>query len=299
MKPLLIMSATKCWIDKLRDERIESYNAFTDLPIVFRALRKLFLLYDLPFCSIWFGKWKYEVKKYDTVILFANKMHLPILFWLKKHYPSLRVIFWYWNPVVSCVSPNSVSEKLCETWSFDEADCKHYMLNKNTTFYVNSFLNIRDENIIFDIFFVGEDKGRLSDLLNIEIQFKEIGLKTYFHIVNSKYGSKMKKDEVFKLPISYNEVLKYIKSSRAILELVQKKQSGFTLRTMEALFFKKKLITNNVNIKESDFYNKANIFILGYDNMNLLSEFILTPYVNVPDNIVERYSVHKWLERFG
>ena len=70
------------------------------------------------------------------------------------------------------------------------------------------------------------------------------------------------KNEVLRNAIlRYYEYLKQIENSRIICEVVQKGQSGLTVRALEALFFEKKLITNNESIIEFDFYDSNNIFI--------------------------------------
>ena len=86
--------------------------------------------------------------------------------------------------------------------------------------------------------------------------------------------------------------------SKSILDIVNPNQSGLTLRVMESLFFKKKLITNNLFISEYDFYNSQNIFILGKDREEDLHDFINSNYIDVDDSIVTSYDYHNWVKRF-
>ena len=67
---------------------------------------------------------------------------------------------------------------------------------------------------------------------------------------------------------------------------------------MEALFFEKKLITNNKDIKNYDFYNPSNIFILGENNIEDIKEFINKPYEKVEQKIIDYYDFEQWLSRF-
>ena len=90
-----------------------------------------------------------------------------------------------------------------------------------------------------------------------------------------------------------------IKQSRAILDIVQSGQSGITLRPMEAMFYNKKLITNNIYIKEYDFYNPRNIFILQERNINELNEFLELPMIEINQDIKNKYKFSGgWLEDF-
>ena len=72
-----------------------------------------------------------------------------------------------------------------------------------------------------------------------------------------------------------------LSQSNCILDYNQEGQVGLTLRPMEALFLEKKLITNNKDIKNYDFYNPSNIFILGENNIEDIKEFINKPYEKV------------------
>ena len=68
---------------------------------------------------------------------------------------------------------------------------------------------------------------------------------------------------------------------------------------MEALFLERKLITNKTDIKNYDFYNHDNIFILGEDNINEIKEFINKPYKKIDQDIIDYYDFDQWLNRFG
>ena len=73
---------------------------------------------------------------------------------------------------------------------------------------------------------------------------------------------------------------------------------GLTLRTLEALFFKKKLITNNRDIVNLQFYNANNIFVLGIDKLENLKIFMDKPYENIEQKVIDYYDFNEWLKRF-
>ena len=88
-----------------------------------------------------------------------------------------------------------------------------------------------------------------------------------------------------------------------ILELTKKNQAGLTLRALEALFYEKKLITDNENIKEYDFYNSNNIFILKQDEeLNAkkkkeLEDFLRKDFKIVSKEVKKQYTIENWLEK--
>lgn len=101
--------------------------------------------------------------------------------------------------------------------------------------------------------------------------------------------------------MNYPSIINYIEHCKAIVDLIgHPTQEGLSLRPLEALFFKKKLITDNRAIKKTKLYNPNNIFILGEDPLVYLSEFIKSPY-QLPSNyeeILNYYSFEEWTKRF-
>ena len=131
------------------------------------------------------------------------------------------------------------------------------------------------------------NKGRKEIIQNYNKIFEQNKLKTKIFIIE---GSKDY--------IDYEDYLVYVSQSLAILDIVNENVDGLTLRCMEALFFSKKLITNNKAIKTYDFYNSDNIFILGEDNLEDISLFIRKPYKKLDKDILEYYDFESWLKRF-
>ena len=83
-----------------------------------------------------------------------------------------------------------------------------------------------------------------------------------------------------------------------IFDYLQDDQTGLSLRPFESIFFNKKLITNNSNIKNYDFYRKENIFILNYDDISMLKSFVDSDYLELPKNIIDNYDFQSWSNRF-
>ena len=98
--------------------------------------------------------------------------------------------------------------------------------------------------------------------------------------------------------ISYYEIINYISQSKCIVELQEPGQTGLTLRAMEALFFQKKLFTDNMEVMKCDFYRQENIFVWGHDEESRLADFLRVPYQKVSEEIVNQYTWEAWLDRF-
>lgn len=253
---------------------------------IYRLIRTLHLQSCLPFKSIWYAEWKERVEEYDTIVVADTGNTFAVIRDLKKHYPDKRIINWYRNPVKKTAQIPSDYSKYCEVWSFDQCDCEEFGLKFNPQFCMKRGDYV-ERDIENDAFFVGTNKGRAAVLNSLENELKSLGLKTKFCIVG--YNAKR---------MTYKEVVEEISKSRIIVDIQSKGQDGFTLRPIEALLYKKKLITNNSKIKNADFYNPNNIFVIDKENKYSLEEFIKCPLAAVNQEVIERYCLKGWIDRF-
>jgi hypothetical protein len=164
----------------------------------------------------------------------------------------------------------------------------------NTTYYFKDLQLPKSKKEKVDVFFCGLSKGRNSFLFTIQNRVEKMQLVPYFHIVDEQLPIEEQKPR-----LSYQENLEYISSCKAVLDILQEGQDGMTLRVMEALFFQKKLITNQLSLVKADFYHPNNIFIIGKDNWNNLKSFMSTPIVPISEEIKYKYDFFSWVERFG
>ena len=254
-----------------------------------------------PGCSVWYNKWKKNIIEFDNVIIFDRNYNWNIIKYIHKKNPDCRIIVWYWNPIGKIKRVPQMYRKYCEEWSFDLDDCREYQLHYNTQFsFLKQFLSVQSLKLEqqFDMYFLGYDKGRMPFIYQIETMMYEEGLKPYFIVVKDSTSKSIYKyaDDV----ISYKKNIDLLKVSKCILELVQSGQKGLTVRCIEALFLNKKLITNNKDIKNYDFYHPNNILVIDQTfNKDILKNFLKKKYVNIPSQLIEKYDFSGWLNNFN
>lgn len=279
--------------EKIAEYGIGIKPPFRSIFNILKVFRSLHLRSRLKFKNIWYNNYN-NINDYDIIILAANEFTVSLSSYIEKKIndKSIRLIFWYWNPVKPKYKPDLVSSKW-EKWTFDKEDSIRYEMKYNGTYYFSINTNVEKDEI--DIFFIGLDKGRYNELIELENNFINYGLNTNFHIVSDKKSLIISRK--YKPIISYLTVVKNISKSKAILELMQENQTGHTLRTMESLFLSKKLITNNKSIASYNFYKKENIFILGVDDLSKLKDFLEAPYQQLDPSIVTQYDFANWINR--
>lgn len=155
--------------------------------------------------------------------------------------------------------------------------------------------NNKEENR--DIFYVGSYiEDRMDDIIYIVENLEKLNVSMDIRLAYWKKNNFDNKNIVsFKTLMDFSEYLKLVKSSKVLLDFKIKEHNGLSLRFFESLKYKKKIITNNTNVMNYDFYNPKNIFVLHKDNINNLKDFIFSDYAPLPAELVEKYSFKTWL----
>lgn len=230
----------------------------------------------------------------DTAIIFDffnanNALFHSIL----REVRAKRKIIFLWNTIESPLE-NIPDE--WEIWTFDTGNAKQFGYKYGGTFYpIQEYgSGINNEQLKYDVFFAGLDKGRRAKIEELERDFDNLNITYRMDLMSRKVRQIL--FDRYVMPKPYSELIKCIKESKAILDITKEGQSGLTLRVLESLVFRKKLITNNRCITNLKIYSPRNIFVLGKDDINTLPTFIDTPCSTVNFDITE-YDISNWLDR--
>lgn len=266
---------------------------------IFRLLRRFHLKSKLPLKSIWYNT--KEIVKYaknlKDIIVFESVIDHTFYKHIKKHAKFDNYHVWYWNNAESTLNPQSQSLSGWNKSSFSDVDCSLYGMHFNPAFL---FPNLEKQGSVipeYDICFIGKNKGRFKYIKLIDDLLLKRGYKTNFIVTEDrKYLIKRKH---LSRAISYQKSIDIFIKSKAILDFILPSNSGQSMRAAEALFYDKKLVTNNPLILKYDFYHRDNIFILGYDDLSRFDEFITTPFNHSVDKYKENYTFEAWFNRFN
>jgi len=264
--------------------------------------RALFWL-GCPLCHIFWGEWKEAAKTAEKVVIFDYGYEKGMETYIKKVNPDCQVYFFCWNKVDKAHSGYRNFRFPQNIYSTDPGDCRRYGFRYNHMFYPRT--ETRTEGESGRLFFVGTDKGRASYLAALGSLLKSCGVVCDIRILGK--GKKRKSYAamglaVMERPMKYAEYLENVKKSGILLEIVQSGQTGISMRTTEAIFLSKKLITNNRDIVTYDFYCENNIFVLPTDLESVtgeaIREFLAKPFLPYPEEILEAYSFEDWQKNF-
>jgi hypothetical protein len=246
--------------------------------------------------------------RYDYIfVIKGEKLTNKFLIDLKQLNPKAQFIQYMWddvNRVANFFDNMHIYDKI---YSFDKKNAEQYCLEFLPLFFCDEFKSICNTDKKIDVYFSGWEHSDRRQLIEIIIPIlKENNSSYYFHIYTGLWKvlrQKIKKMDFKKEPdyIKYNTLslkknAELTLKSRILIDIQHPTQSGLTMRTIEALAAKCKLITTNSDIKKYDFYDANNILIIDRDRPIIDSKFLYTPYKNVPEDIVEKYSLTNWIK---
>ena len=158
----------------------------------------------------------------------------------------------------------------------------------------------RKNGIQQELYHVGHVHHQLGRQLEIREILEEQDISNKFILVKQRHHRYTKKYELYlsDKDIPYTEVLQDVLQSRCILEVPQSYQRGMTYHLMEAVFFRKKLITTNSYAKDYEFYTSERVFILGADPIEKLKEFVRWECPWGEEETALVYTPEHWLEGF-
>ena len=196
----------------------------------------------------------------DLCVVFFRIFNVAHLTWLRLQYPQatfvlfLRDLYETKQPHVT----NYRKDKLIDCWgSFDLGEKEKYGLD----FYYPEIeskidLSAFADTITCDVFFAGKAKDRYQQLLKIYDYLDAHGVNCHFIIMDVDEQEKEVRDgiEYTSELIPYKEMLIHSVRCHCLLDINQNGAVGNTSRFLEAIMYNKRLLTNNLAAKESEFY---------------------------------------------
>lgn len=253
-------------------------------------------LYFKPIYACWLKNWKKKIQEYDLIIHFDNDIALATVRYIHEAKPEIKQILWLWNIPKFNIE---LYRKYCIISCFDQFFCREHNLIFSEQFYFENIKCDKSVECLNDVIYVGKDKNRYQKLYEIVQLLNKHGIKGKFYLRKNKitsYNLSNKELLLIDYDIDYNRVIELEKKSKAILEINPECQHGLTLRTLEALFLKKKLITDNRYITNSDFYDSNNIFIYGVDDISRIEDFLNSGKSEISEDVMYKYKYDRWIK---
>lgn len=251
---------------------------------------------------------------YDVVLLisgqslsFSEEMILEI----RECQRDALFVLYQWDSEKNFPYIKRMQKYFDKCYSFDRKDVDaEESLRFLPLFYTRKYEMIakkQKSEFQYDFCFVGTAHPKKYRFINrISKQLGETYQKQFiYYFLPSKlvYFYRKFKDPEFKyakidefhfIPLRGAEIDDLLINSRCILDSAQDGQIGLTIRVLEALGARKKLITTNTDIINYDFYREENIYVYnGFIDLN--AKFFKKPYTEIDVDVYRKYSLNSWL----
>ena len=251
-------------------------------------------------------------KQYDYLLIVKGDMTpVNILKRFRAAYPHAKLCLYLWDSVENIPGIQRKFRYFDTLHSFDPADCKKYpRLQFRPLFFADQFRrdNYADTGCKYDVSFLGTvHSDRYAVIKQAQRLAREQSLSCFWFLyLQSKFiflFYKLTKKEfrgVSQSAFSFDrmaapDIAKIVNESKAILDIQHPRQSGLTMRTIEMIGMKKKLITTNPSVKDYDFYRFGGIAVIDRKNVALPHDFLSRDCPPLPKDVYEKYSLTSWI----
>lgn len=230
---------------------------------------------------------------------------------LKQTFPKAKLILYMWDSLRNNKAVVNRWNAYDQVYTFDRMD---YLKHKDEIdflplYYYDDYVPAEKQVCSkYDIAFIGTgEEDRVRIINEVRKQCRSKGKKMYSFVflphklvflynklLNKNYKNVSMKSIHFK-KMPFEEVYEIYNSAKCVIDIESSKQSGLTMRTIEMIGLRKKLITTNKDIVNYDFYHEDNICVVDRDNFVLNEAFLERPYHELDEAIYFKYSLSNWI----
>lgn len=210
---------------------------------------------------------------------------------------SKRFIAYYHDSINNIKRKKDVISFFDAVYSYEKKDVQDYNLKFITNFIYFDGKEIDDQQP--GAFSVMSDDYRVATLKKLADYLKGKDYPYNFYVMRDGELPTDTNITYMSRRMNNDEVMENIKKASIVADIHKYGiQDGLTFRVFEAMGFRKKLITTNKDIKNYDFYDPANIFVIEEDSpIEIPDTFFTTPYKIIPYEVYQSYTVKLWVDK--
>ena len=243
----------------------------------------------LPFKKCWYPRYfrnDFEDNKPLCFVIINNYISISYLEYLKQTYPTSKIVLLHRDllAVSNRSNPELPFNKVLDLeMSIDDNECEEYDMVHFSEFESKTDVPISEDYPLSDVFFAGAEKGRLNKLITAYDIFAAQGIKCFFYITGVSKERQVQREGIVYADkfMPYSKMLYYTINSRCVLEFNYGAAVGYTSRFLEAVIYGKKLITDNIVIKNTSFFKSGHIQVIA--NANEIDTSFMTTGSDIVD----------------
>lgn len=255
-------------------------------------------------------------KKYDVVFLISGQslsFSEGMISQLRKEQKQAKFYLYQWDSLENFPYIERMEKYFDKCFTFDPIDAREKSnLNFLPLFYSKEYEKISEKginNLKNDFCFIGTAhpqkykfiKQMSKELLQVYPRqyiyfFFPSRIVYIYRKLTSRELKNAKMSDFNYKALSIEKVKDIYMHTKCVLDSPQSGQKGLTIRVLEAVGAKKKLITSNKDVVNYDFYQPENIYVYdekkGFDFNN---PFFKQEYKDIKNDIYTKYSLRSWL----
>jgi len=236
-----------------------------------------------------------------VVVIKGTLLDEPFLKALRDLQPDARFTAYHWDSMARYPDLIRRQALFDQVFTFDHADAaREPRFILRPLFYRPDLCRDGLGERTIDLCFVGWlHHDRLKQVEAIRTQARALGLTTFVYFSTGLWTSlklhlASKGQGVHSRPLAFNRYVEKSSEARAILDLPHPQQTGLTMRAIESIGAKRKLITTAAAIRAYDFYHPENIHVLDPAEPVIEPAFLDSPPAALAPELMARYSLRAW-----
>lgn len=245
----------------------------------------------------------------DYVLLINPETITPsILQKAKNINPKVKIITYMWDSFKNKQFSKEYIKESDSFFTFDPQDAIEYKIEFLPLFFVHDYKGIKESfQYRYDYSFIGTAHSeRFNTVKNITnnstAKFLFFYCPSKFVYLYKKYLKKELNGVQFH-DISFSsmkrcDILNVVQASKVVIDISHPSQVGLTMRSIEMLGARKKIITTNTEIRNYNFYHPNNILCIDQNTTQYqIDEFVKLQYHELPSDIYKDYNINSWIKK--
>lgn len=263
--------------------------------------------FHMPFKGIWFPSCKVIPDSTEEIVFVFGELFTlctpQYRNYLKKHFPNCKIVYTMFDLAKWWLDQTDDMETIKQfadvVFSYDKDDCEKYGFIFHRDAYSVLPKDMLDEgHIVSDLNFCGKAKDRYEEILAVYASAKSAGINCDFNVLKLPQKEKEKYPELAEAKfIPYIDYIRRIQGANCLFEICQNGKNQYTLRPWEAIAYGKKILTNNKEFLNEEFYNPE--YIQVYEDPKKIDWDWVRKKIDVDYHYIEKLSVDKLMDDYN
>lgn len=253
---------------------------------------------------------------YDLIFVVNGKAFDPAFICeLRRRHPRAEAVLYLWDSIQLYPHVLEFSSLFDRRYTFDSADARvHPDFKLLPLFFTHDYQAVGaalSPNADFDVANVctaHANRYVLMKTLIPELEAADLRIYSYLYLHPFQFVyNKLRMDEFARArprefrfhPLSVEGYIDVLRRSRSVLDVSHTAQSGLTMRTIETVGAKRKLITTNSEVLKYPFYHPTRVLVLDPNrtNASTIRDFIKAPQQDILESTRELYGIDTWAQQ--